>query len=338
MPRISIVLATYNRPQALAVAIRSVLWQTVEDWELLVIGDACDAATGHLVETFNDPRIRYVNLAERYGEQSGPNSVGMAVARAPLIAFLNHDDVWLPDFLERGLGMLERTGADLYTGSAVFATSRGLRLKPYRLTAISPPRRTVAASYCLPSSAYFEPISGWMARTEAARRVGPVRPAITLYRSPLDDWMLRTARAGLGHINDDAIVVLKDNSRPRIHRKRRYAEPRMAMIPEMRRMARLGANGYRGWAEAEVRRNVDDAHAAPNVSHFEGAALTQADFAHYLETGEDRFDLQAAERGFERGWQLRRLSKVRTGSTLAAAPDLDDAISHAKNILDNEHA
>ena len=112
-PLVSIILATYNRPETLRLAIASVLEQTLTDWELLVIGDACGAETAAVVEAAADPRIHYINLIRNVGEQSGPNNVGIARARGRHIAFLNHDDLWLPDHLQAALEWLQATGADL---------------------------------------------------------------------------------------------------------------------------------------------------------------------------------------------------------------------------------
>jgi GT2 family glycosyltransferase len=51
--------------------------QTRSDWELIVVGDACTDDTADVVATFPDPRIRFVNLPENVGEQSGPNNEGV---------------------------------------------------------------------------------------------------------------------------------------------------------------------------------------------------------------------------------------------------------------------
>ena len=59
----------------------------------------------------------------------------------------------------------------------------------------------------------FEPISGWVVRRTSALKVGPFTPARNLYRSPLEDWLLRAWRAGLKHVNDNRITVLKDNTK-----------------------------------------------------------------------------------------------------------------------------
>ena len=67
-------MATYNRPDVLRYAIESVLWQTYKNWELLVVVDACSESTGQVIKDYNNPKIRYHNFEENFGEQSGPNN------------------------------------------------------------------------------------------------------------------------------------------------------------------------------------------------------------------------------------------------------------------------
>lgn len=92
MPRVTVVVATYDRPALLVRALASVRAQRLSDWEALVIGDRCGPATGEALAAMGEPRVRYANLPARCGEQSIPNSVGVALARGDAVAFLNHDD------------------------------------------------------------------------------------------------------------------------------------------------------------------------------------------------------------------------------------------------------
>ena len=75
-PLVSIITATYNRSNVLAYTLRSALRSTVADWEHLVIGDACTDDTALVVAGLGDARVRFHNLAENFGEQSGPNNAG----------------------------------------------------------------------------------------------------------------------------------------------------------------------------------------------------------------------------------------------------------------------
>jgi len=100
MPRVSIITATYNRPEVLRWAIECVRAQTYTDWEHIIVGDACAADTEALVRGVGDSRLRFFNRETNAGEQSGPNNDGLALATGDLVAYLNHDDLWLPDHLE----------------------------------------------------------------------------------------------------------------------------------------------------------------------------------------------------------------------------------------------
>src|SRR5581483_1041903 len=88
--KVSVVIATFNRSNVLRFAIESVRWQTYPDWELIVVGDCCTDDTEEVVRSFNDPRVRFVNLPRNHGEQSVPNNFGCDLAQGEYIAFLNH--------------------------------------------------------------------------------------------------------------------------------------------------------------------------------------------------------------------------------------------------------
>ncbi len=107
------IIATYNRSDVLALAIESVLQQSLRDWEMWVIGDACTDDTEDVVKSFDDPRMSFENLPVNVGEQSGPNNAGAQRARGRYVAYLNHDDLWTPDHLEAAAGELDVSGADL---------------------------------------------------------------------------------------------------------------------------------------------------------------------------------------------------------------------------------
>src|SRR5687768_2452137 len=100
-------MATYNRSNLLPLVIHTVLWQTFTDWELLVIGDACTDDTEAVVNSIGDPRIHFFNLPDNCGDQSGPNNEGMRRARGKFVAFLNHDDFWMPEHLANAVARLD---------------------------------------------------------------------------------------------------------------------------------------------------------------------------------------------------------------------------------------
>lgn len=113
MPRVSVIIATYNRSATLYYAIRSALWQTFQDFEILVIGDACTDDSADVVAAFGDARIRWRNLESNSGSQSLPNSTALRMARGTYAAYLGHDDLWYPNHLELLVEAAERNQADV---------------------------------------------------------------------------------------------------------------------------------------------------------------------------------------------------------------------------------
>ena len=90
-PKVSVIIATYNKASALRYAIDSVLWQTFSDYELWVIGDACTDESEQLVTSYGDPRVFWHNLPQNSGYQSAPNNEGLRRARGKYVAYLALD-------------------------------------------------------------------------------------------------------------------------------------------------------------------------------------------------------------------------------------------------------
>lgn len=339
---IDIVIATYNRPDVLGRTIRSVRWQSRADWRLTIVGDRCDERTALSVSRFRDPRIRYVNLPERSGEQSIPNSVGLALAEAPFVALLNHDDLWLPDHLETALSRLA-DGADLYTAPAAFVgRSNGVRdLFAPRFSRRSPRGRRLEDAF-FRRFHHFEPVSAWVMRRAAMLTLWPFTPALRSHRTPLEDFILRAWRAGVAHVDGETVTVLKDNAKARTGEGPIYAQTRREMAVLAWHVRLFGADGLRRRIEARFRadigagavgatrvRETGSGHRR-SVEETAQASLTQEDARTYRETGRDALADRLAEAGFEPGWRLRDALRQRTGETLREPPSIDAMVRFAR--------
>lgn len=118
MPKITVIIPTYNWCSVLPFSIGSVLAQTWTDFELLVVGDGCTDGSQACVESIADERVRWINLERNAGDQSGPNNRGCEEARGEWIAYLGHDDLWLPGHLE-GLVSTMQTSTDMAYSIAI---------------------------------------------------------------------------------------------------------------------------------------------------------------------------------------------------------------------------
>lgn len=196
-PQVTIVIATYNRPHVLKTAIFSVVRQTVQDWVLYVIGDNCNEQTEQVVDEFADDRIKYINLTDRFGEQSGPNSVGIALAQTKYLAFLNHDDIWLQDHLELGLSTLEKSRSNFYLGgiaNSAFIEKNQDAVKIHVDHLSSDKRKP--SDFFKQQILSYEPASSWIMETALAKRIGYWKYYNEIYRVPIEDYILRAWRAG----------------------------------------------------------------------------------------------------------------------------------------------
>jgi glycosyltransferase involved in cell wall biosynthesis len=124
-PTVSVIIATYNKSAALQCAMESVLWQTFTDWELWVVGDCCTDDSADVVASYTDPRIHWYNLPRNSGYQSAPSNEGLRRAAGAYVAYLNHDDLWLPNHLQALVDRLEATDADLVYSVLAFVGPHG---------------------------------------------------------------------------------------------------------------------------------------------------------------------------------------------------------------------
>jgi glycosyltransferase involved in cell wall biosynthesis len=104
-PRVSVIIVTYNYGHFLGEAMQSVLDQTFQDWEVIVVDDGSTDNTREVVEAFGDPRIHYV-YQENQGNPAARNTA-LRLVKGEYIAFLDADDVWFPEKLQKQVAQLD---------------------------------------------------------------------------------------------------------------------------------------------------------------------------------------------------------------------------------------
>ena len=105
IPAVGITLPLYNKGKYIARALDSIFAQTYQDFEIIVVDDGSSDNGPDIVSCYNDPRIRLI----RQGN-AGPGAArnrGICETTAPLLAFLDADDEWLPEFLEKSVQRLQ---------------------------------------------------------------------------------------------------------------------------------------------------------------------------------------------------------------------------------------
>jgi len=100
MPNVSVIISTFNRSERLKKAIQSVLDQTFQDFEIIVVDDASKDSTEYAVKNFNDKRIKYIKRSKNFGNDTKPKNEGILASKGEYIAFLDSDNTYRKDHLQ----------------------------------------------------------------------------------------------------------------------------------------------------------------------------------------------------------------------------------------------
>jgi len=119
-PLVSVIIPLYNAQKYISETIESVINQTYTNWELLVVDDCSTDNSRELVKKFEkqDNRIRLIKLETNFGGPAKPRNIGIDNAIGEYIAFLDADDVWLKNKLEKQLHFLKKYNLDMVHTSA----------------------------------------------------------------------------------------------------------------------------------------------------------------------------------------------------------------------------
>jgi glycosyltransferase involved in cell wall biosynthesis len=116
MPKVSVIIPSYNHEKYIAEAIQSILNQTYQDFEIIITDDGSKDNTVKIIKSFTDSRIKLFCFSQNQGAAAAANQC-IAESKGEFIALLNSDDAWVPEKLERQVNFL---GTNLEIG-AVFS-------------------------------------------------------------------------------------------------------------------------------------------------------------------------------------------------------------------------
>jgi glycosyltransferase involved in cell wall biosynthesis len=190
MPRFSVIIPTYNRASFVVDAIRSVLGGTFSDIEIIVVDDGSTDATAEAVNAVADHRVGYV-----YQANAGPaiaRNTGAAQAFGEYLAFLDSDDLLLPNALASGAAFLDgRPDIGLVFGPSELVDELG------NVIGGSRPNSGDRLDLSEMLLAEFPTTSQWMLRADWFRRVGGFDPEYSRYHCGEDpDLVVRLGVAG----------------------------------------------------------------------------------------------------------------------------------------------
>ncbi|MGD0480649.1 MAG: glycosyltransferase family 2 protein [Terracidiphilus sp.] len=143
---VSVIMPACNAERTIGKALESVRAQTYQNWEIIVVNDGGTDATGRMVAEFAQHTPRNVMLLE-HAQSRGPSAarnIAMKAAKGEYLAFLDADDIWMPEHLGRLCAVLDSGKADLaYAGGYVFreTPSGEIELLPIDTIEVKNPRQ-----------------------------------------------------------------------------------------------------------------------------------------------------------------------------------------------------
>ncbi len=126
--KISIITPAYNCEKYIVETIDSVLAQTYIDWEMLIIDDCSTDDTVKIIKTYNDKRIKYYKTQNNIGA-FGARNIGIEKAVGDFICFLDSDDIWTKDKLQKQLKFMKNNRCDVSTHGYDYINETGNKIK-----------------------------------------------------------------------------------------------------------------------------------------------------------------------------------------------------------------
>ncbi|RZV08823.1 glycosyl transferase family 2 [Natrinema hispanicum] len=221
MTRVSVIIPTYNRAATLPRAIDSALAQTIDDLEVVVVDDGSTDDTESVLAAYEDSRVRPVVHETNQGANVARNT-GLEDARGEYVAFLDSDDEWHPEKLERQLAALEDRSNDwvgVYceTGYELSGTDGRLRSAAASVLARLDDDPTREGNDELVGEILADNVqpgagSTLLVRTDVARDAGGFDEELDRFQDP--EFCLRVLECGKLAYVDEELVVREETGSP----------------------------------------------------------------------------------------------------------------------------
>ncbi len=216
-PRVSVIVATRNRRALLATALASIAAQRFRDFEIVVGDDASDDGTAEWLRAAH-PDVRLVAMQRPVGA-AGVRNRALDAARGEIVAFLDDDDRWHPEFLEAQVAQLDANPkAELATTGHIEIDASGRvsqpDLRPLLIYA-DPLVRLLA-------ECPIHTMSVVACRRSAFARVGALDESLSVVHDL--DWYLRLVLRGGEHVHCPDVLVERRVPGGLVHQHRRWFE------------------------------------------------------------------------------------------------------------------
>jgi hypothetical protein len=233
MATVSVIIPTYNRATALIEAIESVMAQDYHDFEIVVVDDGSTDDTREVLRAFPDV---LVVTQDRQGVSAARNA-GIARASAPLIAFLDSDDLWLPEKLSTQVAFFDSNAEALICQTEEIWIRNGVRINPKkRHKKVSGMIFERSLALCIVSP------SAVMMRSPLLEEVGGFDEAFPVCED-YDLWLRIACRFPV-HLIDVPLVIKRGGHADQLSRKRGIDRYRIQALKKIIESGLLSTRQY----------------------------------------------------------------------------------------------
>ncbi|HKY41605.1 MAG TPA: glycosyltransferase family A protein [Pyrinomonadaceae bacterium] len=229
-PLVSVIMPAYNAEKYIADSIQSVLDQTYSNWELVVVDDGSTDKTADITKQFlaRDSRIKYV--FQENGRLGKARNTGVENSTGSLIAFLDSDDLWLPEKLQRQVQALVEEGADIVYSNGFIFYDPGPASGPTEFSVVS---GRVEGSKMFDSLLLENniPVLSVLLRSEVFQNVGPFEESLPYHGcEDYDLWLKVAARGAVFYGMTDKLVRYRRHNLAMTHKQSKVLKPMLRVI------------------------------------------------------------------------------------------------------------
>ncbi len=209
-PLVSVIIPTYNRSRMVQRAIRSVLNQTMPQFELIIVDDGSTDNTQDVLATYTDPRISVYVHPENLGCSTARNT-GWQASKGKFIAFLDSDDAWLPKKLEKQLALFAKTNTPEL--GAVSCGVLNIQEDVAREQVWLPQSKGDVFEVRLGLREYYDTASVWLIKRKYIERLDPPFDPQMDY-AQVSDFLVRLSRLCHFDFVSEPLVRYYDHNQP----------------------------------------------------------------------------------------------------------------------------
>ena len=229
-PLVSVIMPAYNTEKFIGESIQSVIDQTYANWELLVVDDGSTDKTADIIRQHaaQDNRVKY--LFQQNGRQAKARNTAIENSHGALIAFLDADDLWLPEKLEHQLLALETTNADVVYSNGLIIYEPGAipGATDFPIVSGTIEGHTILDVLLLQNRI---PVQSVLVRMESYRNAGPFDESPQFHGCEDYEMWLRLAASGaLFHGMNEKLIKYRRHPSATTHQNSGWLKPALRVV------------------------------------------------------------------------------------------------------------